>query len=90
MDAPKCKLCGDRHWGMCPGTERREKPSCSSKSNASDAAAKTSPSPPPKPDVKSPATVAKRAPAGSFDRRAYQRELMRKRRAAAKAKLPSD
>ena len=18
MDAPKCKLCGERHWGMCP------------------------------------------------------------------------
>jgi hypothetical protein len=23
MDAPKCKLCGDRHWGMCPSNEEQ-------------------------------------------------------------------
>lgn len=30
--------------------------------------------------------VRKRAPAGTFDRKSYQRELMRKRRAAERAK----
>jgi hypothetical protein len=20
-EAPKCKLCGERHWGMCPDTD---------------------------------------------------------------------
>ena len=35
-----------------------------------------------------PGSKRKKAPAGSFDKRAYQRELMRKRRAAAKGKLP--
>jgi hypothetical protein len=33
-----------------------------------------------------PPTVRRRAPNGTFDRTTYQRELMRKRRAAAKEK----
>ncbi len=35
---------------------------------------------------KPPAEIKKRAPKGSFDRTAYQRELMRKKRAKEKSK----
>ena len=24
MDAPKCKLCGERHWGDCPSLQSRK------------------------------------------------------------------
>lgn len=29
MEAPKCRLCGKRHWGMCPepeGSEGKSRP----------------------------------------------------------------
>ena len=22
MDAPKCKICAQTHWGLCPGNQR--------------------------------------------------------------------
>jgi hypothetical protein len=25
MDAPKCRLCGAKHWGMCDGRARAER-----------------------------------------------------------------
>jgi hypothetical protein len=63
MEKPKCKICGERHYGMCavpvppthqPHITPMERP------------------------------IKKRNPNGTFDRTAYQRELMRKRRAAQK------
>lgn len=56
MDAPKCKICGDKHWSADP--------------------------------CKLTATIVTREIAQlakpKFDRKAYQRDLMRKRRAALK------
>ena len=66
MDAPKCRLCGERHYGRCQKfAEPVEKPrkavpivEITARSEGNGAA--------------------------KFDRNAYQRELMRKRRAKAK------
>lgn len=50
-------------------------------------ARRSKPAPPnPKASIAASGTKRKRAPSGTFDRKAYQRELMRKRRAAEKAK----
>ena len=69
MEAPKCKLCGERHYGMCPSVK------------AFIAAADT-PSYRKALASITPAEAAK-IREGKFDRTAYQRELMRRRRAAA-------
>ncbi len=64
MEAPKCKICGERHYSLCrvatlnTGQANREAILNSLRIE------------PPKP---------------TFDRTAYQREYMRKRRAAQKA-----
>jgi hypothetical protein len=73
MEAPKCKLCGERHWGLCPSNESPE---------------------PIKIEDLTPPQQLKLLKAllddpriedkGKFDRTAYQREYMRKWRAARK------
>lgn len=68
MDAPKCKLCGGRHWGGCAITER--------KVIASEAPTTILMSEPNDPTNFEPKI--------KFDRVAYQREYMRKRRAKLK------
>jgi hypothetical protein len=92
MDLPKCKICGERHrLGGCPtssgGGAARGKsdpappeakrglrvPALKSHAPIGDGIALTS--------IAHPApTKRKRAPKGTFDRTAYQREYMRKRR----------
>lgn len=62
MESPKCKLCGERHYGMCAVPARQESPSVEPLPVEQGAA------PPPQ--------------SKGFDRTAYQREYMRKRRAA--------
>jgi len=95
MDLPLCKICGERHrLGGCPkfdnsAAQRREwlkamlpkgKPDAPETAGAPQAIehhqAPTAPEAPPP----APQEVKK-----GFDKVAYQRELMRKRRAAAKA-----
>lgn len=84
MDAPKCRICGERHWGLCPKN--------------SDGGVEGHASTPPRiADIGGmkprDGRIVKRASikAGlseaKFDRVAYQREYMRKRR-AAKTKAP--
>jgi hypothetical protein len=65
MDAPLCKLCGERHWnwGECQRI-------VTAIASARDLIRNGSQEP-----------KKKRGPRGSFDRKTYQRELMRKRRA---------
>lgn len=74
MIKPMCKLCGVRHYGLCAPPvpiPAPIKPVLSA--------------PPVDPALSAPPPVRKtRAPNGTFDRTAYQRELMRKRRAAQK------
>jgi hypothetical protein len=84
MDAPKCRLCGNRHWGGCRIVVIRQAPSelplVSVESGEGwrvETRRLTIPAPE-KPEPK------KRAPRGTFDRAAYQREYMRRRRAAQK------
>lgn len=59
MEKPKCRICGERHWGLCPGTVADVKERVA---------------------VIEKATVKLEKP--KFDRTAYQREYMRRRRAA--------
>jgi len=73
MEAPKCKLCGERHYGLCARTKQKA---------AIVAAAIVERATPESPDDFAP---RKRAPNGTFDRNAYQREWMRRYRAKRKA-----
>lgn len=87
MDGPKCKLCGERHWGMCPDLpastaikllmEPGSQP-CISR----DAGTPKSEATPPNLSPEEPSARATSKP--RFDRTAYQREYMRKRRKEAK------
>ena len=110
MDAPKCRLCGERHYGLCPslkgsaakaraasadaqaqpterGSQRQPHHEGKRRQKARSSAveptahnglvAGSTPAAP---------TKRKRAPNGTFDRKTYQRELMRKRRTAEKRK----
>lgn len=74
MDAPKCKICGERHYGLCVDPRGRGEPNLK---RALDFLLRDKP----KPEVA--------ASPGKFDREAYQRnymrEYMRKKRAAKKA-----
>ena len=74
MEAPKCKICGQRHYGLCPQAKGGEAniPGHDSRASEDDA------------NKTQPRAAKKRAVRGSFDRKAYQREYMRKRRAKGK------
>lgn len=85
MEKPKCKLCGERHWSRetCKAAGKPVKIAMAEPMTQAIGIAVSSEAisreietaiPPPK----------KRAARGTFDRNAYQRELMRKRRAAQK------
>lgn len=71
MEAPKCKICGERHYGACQRFARELR--SSEAQWPKDILEKAASVPP---------TTINRLP--KFDRNAYQRDLMRKRRAAAK------
>jgi hypothetical protein len=77
MDAPKCRACGKREWNhVCladaePAPNRKKTPAKPPDSPAPQV-------PDHEPPPKTPAANA------TFDRTAYQREYMRKRRAQAK------
>ena len=75
MEAPKCKLCGERHYGRCAAFET--KPAPVKKPPAEKPVEKT------EPGKKKPG----RKPSGAFNRaewrKTYMREYMRKRRAGA-------
>jgi hypothetical protein len=77
MEAPKCRLCGERHWASCAVTTPAPKlKAMMSKPIAKPVSLTASPRP------VSP-TVAHKP---KFDRNAYQRDLTRERRAQAKKK----
>lgn len=81
MDAPKCRLCQEHHYGLCHGKV------IANVVKELKARSSTVEPRPLKSEIvgSSPAVPAKkRAPRGSFDRTAYQRELMRKRRGVSK------
>jgi hypothetical protein len=76
MEAPKCRICGQRHWGIVCALEkssRGEPEAANLRATKSQANAVVAPSP--------------REPNPKFDRVAYQREYMRKRRAKAQNNL---
>lgn len=75
MEAPKCKICSQRHYGLCPPAK------------GGDAHAHNKPVTgiPSASDVAKPRIAKKRAARGTFDRTAYQREFMRRLRAALKS-----
>ncbi len=91
MDAPKCRLCGERHWGSCPNL----KPSSVLKNRLEKqgwiepARNVEKPSPvittPPERQSKSTEVLANVGAASAwsvagssgFDRKAYQRQYMR-------------
>lgn len=106
MEAPKCKICGEKHWGsVCTAFQSNtrsvmelaalvEKPMRKKR-----LASKSAPSVVPErlipateeseakvtsniiaPIAEQMSPKQKRSPKGTFDRKAYQRELMRKRR----------
>ena len=70
MDAPLCKICGARHWGA--GHVGMSKPQA--KVIAGKAIERT----------KASGRANRPAKDAPFDKKAYQRELMRKRRAEKK------
>jgi hypothetical protein len=79
MEAPKCRLCGKRHWRDCavmvPVLELKTiipKPIVKPVSLTQDLQVSLT-----KPKPVNPTEISK----PKFDRNAYQRELMRKRRA---------
>ncbi len=85
MEAPKCKICGENHWGsVCqkiasvPNVDRKTSPPATVESEVKEISNIIAENAAPAPSTQ------KRAPNGTFDRKAYQRELMRKRRAKAK------
>jgi|SRR5580693_5075146 hypothetical protein len=93
MELPKCKICGDRHrLGPCPSTQLKIGPKrverlqeVISSATATDKAVSAAPrvagtgSAGDGGSIPSRSTT-KRAPRGTFDRNAYMREYMRKRR----------
>jgi len=87
MLAPLCKTCGQRHYGLA----------CSAAGTTTNVGRQfqaADPPPAPKPKVKAKPkpkrihalTKAAVAPTAGFDRKAYMRDLMRKRRREGKAK----
>jgi hypothetical protein len=87
MEAPKCKICQERHWGLCTTSDTASSPA--------PIAGTSSPQPPAIPKISSPPSPSlpivppvgsPAAPSGKFDpvawKRAYQREYMRKWRAS--------
>lgn len=95
MDLPLCKICGERHrLGFCPkfgdpAAERRKWLAGMLKETPN--AAKTARAPQAVEHHQAQEAGTDQAPAPpqvkpKFDKNAYQRELMRKRRAAAKLK----
>lgn len=86
MEAPKCRLCGSRHWGGCGPSvtldaHTLKKPDGAPLTAGDLRVGQTY-------EVQPDYTVKHLAPRGTFDRNAYQREYMRKRRAAAKSRIP--
>lgn len=90
MDAPKCRVCGKRHWGLCD--EARVRQGVPPQATAAPVV------PPPAPEPDRPAPIAHVAETpGPADgeiskalrmlarRREYMKGYMRKRRAADKA-----
>jgi len=65
MEAPKCKICGEKHYGLCKGVVHRLST---------------------EPVKGSDLLHGHTEPLVKFDRTAYQREYMRKKRAKDKAK----
>lgn len=84
MDAVKCKLCGGNHPLGGPHVWD-EKP-------VAAARPKAEPKQPPKvaPPTQPTEKRGRGRPKTGFDKKAYQRELMRERRAADKAKREAD
>lgn len=95
MEKPKCKICGERHYGLCPSV-----PLKSDASLVEEKASRYTPQPARAQQERSAAPLRSRSTATAvdrdtkekFDRAAYQREYMRtylpKWRAAQKAKKP--
>lgn len=88
MEAPKCRLCDERHWGLCPATKSVSRPVVDRTPRDGVGLIPSG-----KPEgLVGPASERDGATANTkpthkpkFDRNAYQRDLMRKRRAAEKA-----
>jgi len=94
MDLPLCKLCGDRHrLGGCPkysdpASERRKWLQAMAGPARRESVETVAPLPATPVTGTNPETTPRKKPgrpATGFDKKAYQRDLMRKRRAAAKA-----
>lgn len=101
MEAPKCRLCQERHWGGCKPAPVTK---AIAKVNDHSAGVKKMVAHPPDAEVGIPATLPlkpkartkpktvavpplpkrKKAPNGTFNKAAYFRAYMRKRRAALK------
>jgi hypothetical protein len=62
MEAPKCRLCGNRHYGLCPTTVERELESTPKQTGKKQ---------------ESLATPEKPAKKPQFDRNAYHKQYMR-------------
>ncbi len=81
MKPPICKVCGTEHWSGAP--HYSGKPATVAKVIDGTATVKAQPVAAPKPGRGRPISDAPKSP-----RAEYQRELMRKRRAAAKEAKP--
>lgn len=93
MDGPKCKICGERHYGLCGGRVLETSTSSALTAGATSfrsalddvglESGSSSNAPVVAAAVKGGSSTAppkQRARRGTFDRTVYQRELMRKRR----------
>ena len=92
MEAPKCRLCGEKHWNrypcsIKPAAKVSDAPAVE-KEKAPAARVKlvdTVPTQKMKPDVV--VAESKKPDPGKFDRAAYMRAYMQKKRAEKKGKL---
>lgn len=76
MDAPKCKICGEMHYGLCPSFKATTSPSPRAKSVSSKPAKDRSTThSSEKAGSVAPEVLQPRFP--GFDRIAYQRDYMR-------------
>lgn len=82
MEAPKCKLCGERHYGLCQHAKPRPAAAAMAPKRAKKTAMGTANTLASEADQQLAARPEAVKP--KFDRNAYQRDLMRKRRKAQK------
>lgn len=85
MEAPKCKLCGGRHYGLCKAVTKPERIIKTPSGRAASGPVTASEEITPEADAVRAVTNAMEGVRLKFDRNAYQRDYMRKKRAKDRA-----